>query len=62
VAGITGIPGLSFIAALTAPYSYAPWVMAGWVIIGIGMMFWLGAKKPDAIDAVAHIHLEDEVE
>jgi amino acid transporter len=62
VAGITGIPGLSFIAALTAPYSYAPWVMAGWVIIGIGVMFWLGAKKPDAIDAVAHIHLEDEVE
>jgi amino acid transporter len=62
VAGITGIPGLSFIAALTAPYSYAPWVMAVWVIIGIGVMFWLGSKKPDAIDAVAHIHLDEEVE
>ena len=62
VAGITGIPGLTFIAALSAPYSYAPWVMAVWVIIGIGVMFWLGSKKPAAIDAVAHIHLEDEVE
>ncbi len=62
VAGITGIPGLAFIVALTKPYSYAPWVMGAWILVGVGVMFWLGSKKPDAIDAVAHIHLEDEVE
>jgi len=60
VAGITGIPGLSFIAALTAPYSYAPYVMAAWLVLGIVLLFWLRARRPDAINAVAHIHLEDE--
>jgi amino acid transporter len=60
VAGITGVPGLRFIAALTAPYSYAPYVMAGWMVLGIGMLFWLRSRNPEAIDRVAHIHLEDE--
>jgi amino acid transporter len=60
VAGITGIPGLSFIAALTAPYSYAPYVMAAWVVIGIVMLFVIQSKRPEAIDAVAHIHLDEE--
>jgi amino acid transporter len=60
VAGITGVPGLRFITALTSPYKYAPYVMAGWVVVGIGMMFWLRARNPKAIDDVAHIHLEDE--
>jgi amino acid transporter len=62
VAGITGIPGLSFIAALSAPYSYAPWFMAVWVIIGIAVLFWVQSKNPSAIDAVAHIHLDEEAE
>ena len=60
VAGITGIPGLSFISALTSPYKYAPYVMAGWVVFGIGMLLWLRSRNPAAIDAVAHIHLDDE--
>jgi len=60
VAGITGIPGLSFISSLTSPYKYAPYVMAAWLILGIVLLFWLRARKPDAISAVAHIHLEDE--
>ena len=60
VAGITGMPGLSFISALTAPYSYAPYVMAAWLVIGVVVLFWLRSSKPDAISAVAHIHLEDE--
>ena len=62
VAGITGIPGLSFIAALTAPYSYAPWAMAAWVIIGVVVLFVVRSKNPGAIDAVAHIHLDEEAE
>jgi amino acid transporter len=60
VAGITGIPGLGFIAALSSPYSYAPYVMAVWLVVGIVVLFWLRARRPDAINAVAHIHLEDE--
>jgi hypothetical protein len=60
VAGITGIPGLSFIAALTSPYKYAPYVMGAWLVVGVVVLFWLRARKPEAIHAVAHIHLEDE--
>jgi amino acid transporter len=60
VAGITGIPGLSFIVALSAPYSYAPWGMLVWMIIGVVVLFVLRSRNPQAIDAVAHIHLDDE--
>lgn len=59
-AGITGVPGMSFIAALTSPYSYAAWFVAAWVVIGIVMLFVLRAKNPTAIAAVAHVHFEDE--
>ncbi|MDR3687480.1 MAG: APC family permease [Coriobacteriia bacterium] len=61
VAGITGIPGLGFIAALTAPYSYAPWVMLVWMIIGVVVLFVMQSRNPKAIDAVAHIHLDEEI-
>jgi amino acid transporter len=60
VAGITGIPGLSFISSLTSPYKYAPYAMAAWVVLGIVLLFVLRSRKPDAIEAVAHIYLEDE--
>jgi hypothetical protein len=55
VAGITGVPGLSFISALTSPF-----LMAGWVVIGIVVLLILRARKPEAIAAVAQIHLEEE--
>ncbi len=60
VAGITGIPGLKFISALTSPYKYAPYAMAAWLVLGIVVLFWLRSRKPEAVDAVAHVHLEDE--
>ena len=60
VAGITGIPGLSFIVALTAPYSYAPWAMLAWMIVGVVVLFVMQSRNPDAIEAVAHIHLDEE--
>jgi amino acid transporter len=59
-AGITGVPGLSFISALTPPYSYAPYAMAGWIVVGVVVLFVLRARNPAAIGRVAHIHLEDE--
>ena len=60
VAGITGLPGLSFISALTSPYKYAPYVMAAWIVVGIVVLFWLRSSRPDTVEKVAHIHLEDE--
>ena len=60
VAGITGVPGLRFITALTSPYKYAPYVMAAWMVAGVGMLLWLRARNPQAIEQVAHIHLDDE--
>ena len=61
VAGITGVPGLKFITALTSPYKYAPYVMAAWILAGVVMLFVLRARNPQAIERVAHIHLDDEV-
>ncbi len=55
-AGITGIPGLKFIAALPAPLSYAAWFMGAWMVVGVGVMLYLRAKRPSAIDEVATIH------
>jgi amino acid transporter len=59
-AGITGVPGFTFITKLTAPLSYAGWAMGLWMLIGVVVLFVLRARKPDAIAAVAQIHLEEE--
>ena len=60
VAGITGVPGLRFISALTSPYKYAPYVMAAWLVFGIAILLWLRSRRPEAVDKVAHVYLEDE--
>jgi len=60
VAGITGIPGLSFIAALSSPYKYAPYAMAAWLLFGVVILFVLRSRNPQAVDKVAHVYLEDE--
>jgi len=59
-AGITGVPGLKFIVALPSPYKYAPYVMAAWMVAGVVMLFVLRARNAQAIEQVAHIHLDDE--
>jgi len=60
VAGITGVPGLSFIASLTSPYKYAPYAMAAWLVIGVVILVVLRSRNPQAVDKVAHVYLEDE--
>jgi amino acid transporter len=60
VAGITGLPGLSFISALTSPYKYAPYVMAAWIVVGVVVLFVLRSRNPKGIHQVAHVYLEDE--
>ena len=34
--------------------------MAAWVVVGIILLLWLRSRRPDEVNAVAHIHLEDE--
>jgi amino acid transporter len=60
VAGITGIPGLRFIAALTSPYKYASYAMAAWLVVGIVALLVLRSRNPQAVYKVAHVYLEDE--
>ena len=59
-AGITGVPGLGFIVALSSPYKYAAYAMAAWVVIGIVVLFVLRSRNPRAVAAVAQIHFEDD--
>lgn len=55
-AGITGIPGLKFIAALPAPLSYGAWAMGIWTLVGIISLLVLRSKSPEAVAAVATVH------
>ena len=57
-AGITGIPGLSFIVSLAAPLSYAAYAMAIWMVLGVITLFILKKKNPQAIAEVATIHID----
>jgi amino acid transporter len=57
-AGITGIPGLSFIVSLSAPLSYAAYAMAIWMAIGVITLFILKKRNPQAIAEVATIHID----
>ena len=59
-AGITGVPGLSFIVALSSPYKYAAYGMAAWLILGIVVLLVLRSRNPRAVAAVAQIHFEDD--
>lgn len=55
-AGITGIPGLKFIAALPKPLSYGAWAVGIWMVVGLVWLFKLRATRPAAVEAVATVH------
>jgi amino acid transporter len=55
-AGITGIPGLKFIAALPTPLSYGAWAMGVWMVVGLLSLLVLRGRSPAAIEAVAIVH------
>ena len=55
-AGITGVPGLKFIAALPTPLSYGAWAMGIWTLVGVGALFDLRSTAPAAVEAVALVH------
>ena len=55
-AGITGMPGLSFIVKLASPLTYGAYAMGVWMILGLVALGYLSSKKPGAINEVATIH------
>jgi len=55
-AGITGVPGLSFIVALSSPLTLGAYAMGAWVLLGFVALAYLNSKKPAAIKEVATIH------
>jgi hypothetical protein len=55
-AGITGMPGLSFIVQLASPLTYGAYAMGAWMVLGLVALAYLSAKKPAAINEVATIH------
>ena len=57
-AGITGIPGLSFIVKLSAPLSYAAYFMGAWMVVGVITLLVLRKRNPQAIEEVATIHID----
>jgi amino acid transporter len=56
-AGITGMPGLSFIVALASPLTYGAYAMGAWMILGLIALAYLKKKSPQAINEVATIHV-----
>jgi hypothetical protein len=55
-AGITGVPGLSFIVSLSKPLTYGAYAMGTWMVLGLIALAYLSSKKPGAIKEVATIH------
>lgn len=56
-AGITGVPGLKFIVALSSPLTIGAYAMMIWVLIGFVALAYLNSKKPAAIKEVATLHV-----
>jgi amino acid transporter len=48
-AGITGVPGLSFIVSLASPLTYGAYAMGAWMVLGLIALAYLSSKKPGAI-------------
>jgi hypothetical protein len=55
-AGITGMPGLSFIVALSSPLTYGAYAMGVWMLLGLVALGYLSSQKPASIKEVATIH------
>jgi len=56
-AGITGVPGLKFIVALSSPLTIGAYAMGVWVLLGVVALAYLNSKKPGAIKEVATLHV-----
>jgi amino acid transporter len=55
-----GITVFSFVAPLSAPYSYMAPVVAGWMILGLIYLVVLYARDPQRVSEVGLVHLDAE--
>jgi hypothetical protein len=46
------------IAGLTSPANYAPWVVIGWLAIGVGLFVYLNSRAPERIQETAKTFIE----
>jgi amino acid transporter len=47
------------ITALTYPANYAPWVIVGWMVIGMGLLVYFLATNPRRLGETAALYLQD---
>jgi hypothetical protein len=47
------------IAALTYPANNAPWIILGWMVIGIGLLVYFLARNPRRLGETAALYLQD---
>ncbi len=57
-----GIKVFSFVAPLAPPYSYMAPGVAGWMVVGVIYLIYLGRRYPRRVTEVGLVHLEAEVE
>ena len=55
-----GIKSFSFVAALSAPYSYMAPGVAGWMILGLIYLAFLYSRDPQRVTEVGLVHLDSE--
>jgi amino acid transporter len=55
-----GIKVFSFVAPLTAPYSYMGLGVAGWMVLGVIYLCFLYARDPRRVTEVGLVHIEAE--
>ena len=48
------------IAALTPPSNVAPLIIGAWMLIGLGLLVYFRARRPDRIEKTAHLFLQEE--
>jgi amino acid transporter len=48
------------IAPLTGDARYTPWIVLGWLVIGVGAYFWLRQRRPLAMSQLDRVFIHDE--
>jgi hypothetical protein len=57
-----GIKAFSFVAPLSAPYSYMAPGVGGWMILGVICLIYLYVRDLRRVTEVGLVHLDDELE
>jgi amino acid transporter len=49
----------TFYPVPAAPYSYLPYITLGWLVLGIGVAIWLGARRSDALNRIGRVFVAE---